>query len=93
MNLIILELHCLLFRTSNLDTKYQKLRDITAKAMSGQRKERPTVDEWLSLRDNWTLNYSEVRQQIVETIDVNKEYEINTEFIHYFLKTKYIYNK
>ena len=91
--MIILELHSLLFRTSNLDTKYQKLRDITAKAMSGQRKERPTVDEWLSLRDNWTLNYSEVRQQIIETIDVNKEYEINTEFIHYFLKTKHIYNK
>ena len=63
--------------------------------MAGQPKSRNTCTKMLDTKNEWALDYqatigrSTVRQEIIKEIGVHREYDINREFVEFFLKTKY----
>ena len=54
---------------------------------------RPSCADTLKARVNWFMAYSEVRDDIIDSIDIESNFDYNKQFVQYFLKEKYIYNE
>lgn len=72
---------------------YEKLIQLTGKTMNGQKIARPTCAEFLNAKNEWALKYEDIRDEILRNIDPNINYDINNDFIKFFLKTKYEINE
>ena len=76
-----------------MDSKYNKLRELTSKSMAVRPKDRLTCKEWLCAKNDWGIDFEEVRHLIPEQINIMEEYDINKEFCQLFLSTKYTMEK
>ena len=75
-----------------MSSKYENLINFTEKSMSGQRKARPSCEAFLNARKQWGIAFNEVKPQIEEKINLSESYDIQRDFIPYFLKAKYEFN-
>ena len=68
----------------NLDEKYQHIIDITADVLSGVSRTRPDCEAVMKQRKEWALDYSDVQQEVENTVHIDTEYD----FVLKFLQTK-----
>lgn len=73
--------------------KYDKIFDLTGEMMSGHGRDRPSCLDILEAKNEWALEYNEVRDELIKSIDPNVNYNVNNDFVIYFLKAKYEVNK
>ncbi|CAG2168345.1 unnamed protein product, partial [Oppiella nova] len=79
--------------TDTLTGKYSELNNLTIQLLNGMTRRRPTCAEVLQNRNLWSLPITAILDQIVDTIDVNQSYDINSDFVANFLQTKYKFNE
>ena len=76
-----------------ISEKYEKLFDMTGEMMNRHVKDRPSCLDILNAKNEWAIEYNEVRDELIKSIDPNVNYYVNNDFVRYFLKAKYEVNK
>ncbi|CAG2117724.1 unnamed protein product, partial [Medioppia subpectinata] len=83
-----------LFQTEQeLDTNYEKIKKQTLRLLNNVRNGRPSAQDLIIRHNEWSIPYASVRAHILAVIEPNASYDIDTQFVQYFLFKKYKFNK
>ena len=74
---------------SKPDEKYENIIKLTQNMIRVAFRNRPTCGELLNTKENWYFGIGQIKDQLMEEIDNEITYDIDRDFVKFFLKAKF----